>query len=147
MDNEIICSILVFQNMLTYMWIHAHRNIVLEIELLDKAVYVFVGFIFLLKCDRHTPLCWFQVHSVVICVYWGRISTVSLVNILHHSSKMFLLQWELLRCTLSNFQVCSRILLTIVTVLTLAPWPAYFITGNVRFLAPFIRFVLVMVSL
>ena len=51
-------------------------------------------------------------------MYYEMITTINLVNICHHTElQKFLKFLRLLKCTLSNFQICNTVLLFIVTML------------------------------
>ena len=79
-----------------------------------------------------------------ICVYYKMITTVSLVNIHHHTDLyLFLLVIRTFNIDcLSNFQMCSTVLLITVTMLYIAPpWFTYFIIGSFYILTCFTHFV------
>ena len=47
----------------------------------------------------------------------------NIVNICHHIQKIFFLSWELLRCTLTDYEMCSTVLLTVICMLYItSPW-------------------------
>ena len=63
-----------------------------------------------------------------VVVYLEMITKISLINVHHHT----------LICSVSNFQVCSKMFLTIVTLLYITPpWLIYFITYSLYLFTSF----------
>ena len=78
-----------------------------------------------------------------ICMYCKMITTVNQVNVCHYIwlNRFFFLWWDLLRCTHNNFQICNKVLLTIVVKLYItSPWLIYFITVSLYLLTAFTHF-------
>ena len=72
------------------------------------------------------------------------ITQINLVNVHHHTwlHNFFPLVMRKFKIySLSDFQICNTILLTMVAMLYItSPWLTYFITGSLYLLTPFTHF-------
>ena len=87
-----------------------------------------------IRCINFRWATWFDT-----CRYCKMITTISLVNIYHHTQlqDFFLVMRTFMISSLSDFQIPNTVLLTTVTMLFItSPWLSYFITGSLYLWVP-----------